>query len=335
MQKNNLRVTVLGAGNMGTAIANVVAKNGYQVKLWNFEGDIEPLDQIANSGENKKYLPGIKLSKNILPEKNLQAALNNTKVVFFVLPSSVIGSIVKRVSPYLMPQTICVDVSKGLEEDTLTIVPQMIESILPPKLKASIISISGPSIALDMVKGGFTAMNIAGKNKKSINIIKQVMCNENFRLIETDDMIGLEIAGSLKNVYAIAMGICDCLKYSMNTKAAILVMALKEIAELINKMGGKKETAYTLTGMGDLIGTALSVHSRNRRFGEYLPKCQNKNEAAKLVGQVVEGVNASKITLRLAKKYQIKMPLAQTIYDIVWKAKPAEVTFKKYLKNIL
>lgn len=318
---------------MGTALAQIIGSNGFNVKIWNYEGDSEPLEQIESLHENKKYLAGVKLSHNIVVEKDLKSAVHDTKIIFFVVPSSFMSDIIKRASQFISPKTICVDVSKGLDEKTLTITTEIFKKYLPVHSKSYITSISGPAIAVDMVKGGFTAMNISSKNSEATKLVKKVLCNDSLRLKETSDLIGTEIAGSFKNIYAIAIGMADCFEWPMNTKAAIIVLALEEMSAIIKKMGGKEKTACDLAGLGDLVATALSSHSRNRKFGQCFPKHLNKESAAKEVGQVVEGINACKITLALAKKYKVKMPLAETVYQIVWKNLDPETSIKKLLKK--
>lgn len=327
-------VAVLGAGNMGTSIANVVASNGYEVNLWNYEGDPEPLKQIAEFGENKKYLAGIKLSKNIKPIQDLAEAVKGSNIVFFVVPSSFITEIVKRAAVHLSKTVICVDASKGMDEKSLEIIPNIITASLPANLKKKVATISGPAIAIDMVKGGFTAMNIASKNSKSITAVKKVLENKNLKLIPTDDIIGVEVTGSFKNVYAIAMGLCDGFALPMNTKAALLVIALKEISVLVKKMGGRFETVYDLAGLGDLVGTGLCATSRNRRFGEFIAQGLRKAEAVSKVGQVVEGIKAGKTLYDLNKKYKIKSPFAEMVYKIISGTVSPKDTFEKFLQNI-
>lgn len=333
MAKQKISITILGAGNMGTAIAQIIGSNGYQVKIWNYEGDVEPLTQITNLHENKKYLPGVILSQNVIAVNELENAVKNTKILFFVVPSNCMTEILKRVVKYISPKTICIDISKGLDEKSLKITTDIFKQYIPAHSRSFITSISGPSIAVDMVKGEFTAMNISSKNKIAVNLVKKVFCNDNLRLEETTDLIGTEIAGSFKNIYAIAIGIADYFEWPMNTKAAIVVLAVKEMSLIIKKMGGNEKTAIGLAGLGDLVATALSSHSRNRRFGQCLPKHPNKEDAAKEVGQVVEGINASKLTIALAKKYKVKMPLAETIYQIIWKNTDPETTIKNLLKK--
>jgi len=327
-------ITVLGAGNMGTAIAGIIGKNGHKVKIWNYEGDLEPLKQIKKYHENKKYLPGVKLSENIIAEENLEKAVRGADLIFYALPSGIILNVVEKTTAFLKKGVVCVDVSKGLDEKTLSTIPSAMKKILPEHAKKNVASLSGPAIAVDMARGAFTAMNVASEEIKAANLVKKALQNDSLRLKYTKDFIGVEIAGSLKNVYAIALGVADCFKWPMNTKSAILISALKEVSELVKKMGGLEQSVYDLAGIGDMICTALSPASRNRRFGECLAKHANKESAAKSVGQVVEGINTCALAMKLSKKYKVKMPLAQTIYDIVWKNYPAEETLKKFLKNI-
>jgi len=333
MPNKKYTIAVLGAGNMGTAMAKVIGDNGHTVKLWNYEGDLEPLEQIKQHHENKKYLSGVILPKTVIPEPNLEKAVKEAKAVFFVLPSNFMATLAKRVGHLLSPKTICVDTSKGLEDKTMELIPNVIKKNIPLPLRSYVTSVSGPAIAVDMARNGFTAMNVAGR-KESITIIKKIMEGKNVKLFPTTDLIGVEVGGSFKNVYAISLGICDGLKVPMNTKAALLVTALKEIGSLVKKMGGKNETIFDLAGLGDLVGTSLSPASRNRRFGEYLALGLKREQALQKVNQVVEGISAVKIMLALGKKFKIKLPLAETVYRIVWSEKNAEQELNKFLKSL-
>lgn len=329
----NIKIAVLGAGNMGTAIAQVVAKNGFKVNLWNHESDPEPLRQIAKFGENKKYSPGIKLSKNIAPQADLAKAVADAAVVFFVVPSNFMDALAARVAARLRSDAVCVDVSKGMQEKTLDLITNVIKKRLSPSGKAEVVTISGPAIANDMAKGGFTAMNAASRSAGAISMVKKVMESDSLKLVPSTDVVGVEITGSLKNVYAIAMGVCDGLRMPMNTKAALLVVALKEIGALIKKMGGRSETVYDLAGLGDVVGTGLSYISRNRRYGECLAKGLPVDKAARKVGQTVEGISASKVLHLLSKKHGVKMPFAEAIYKMAWGLVKPDAAIKSFLKN--
>ena len=334
MSKTKVRVAVLGAGNMGTAISQIIASNGYEVSLWNHAKDLKPLKQIKKHRENKKYLPKVKLSNRINPEPNIGEAVAKKTVVFLAVPSFCMKDVVKQVAGFLEKRTICVDLSKGIDQESLGIIPDIIKKNLPKDLAPLVATVSGPAIANDMVRGGLTAMNVAAKSKFSIDKIKEVLVNDKLKLYSTDDILGIELVGSFKNVYAIAMGLCDGLKMPMNTKAALLVIALKEISLLVKKMGGRPETVYDLAGLGDLIGTGLCLQSRNRRFGECLAKNPNINYCLKKVGQVVEGVLAAKVLHALGKKYKIKTPFAEMIYKISNGRVKPKVALDSFLKKI-
>lgn len=332
--KNKYTVAILGAGNMGTAMAKVIGANGHKVKLWNYEGDPEPLEQIKKFHENKKYLAGVILPKTVVSEPNLEKAVQKVDAVFFVLPSTFMATLAKRVGHLMAPGTVCVDTSKGLEDKTMELIPNVIKKNLPPTLRPYVVSISGPAIAVDMARDGFTAMNVAGKNTAATAKIKEIMEGKNVKLFPTTDLIGVEIGGSFKNVYAILLGVCDGLKVPMNTKSALLVIALKEISSLVKKMGGKNETIFDLAGLGDLVGTSLSPASRNRRFGEYLATGSKRVDAINQVNQVVEGISAVKIMLALGKKFKIHLPLTETVYQIVWNEKNPQLELNKFLKSL-
>lgn len=328
-----IKIAVLGAGNMGTAMAQLIAQNGYKVNLWNYEGDPDSLRQIKKYRENKKYLSGVKLTARLRPVPDLAAALSGAAVVFFVLPSNFMAPLVKRSAAFLPDGAVCVDASKGLDEKSLGLIPDVFKKNLAKSWRGQLATISGPAIAREMVSGGFTAMSVASVSSRAVKLIKKVLENDNLKLVATKDMVGVEVAGSFKNVYAIAMGLCDGLKKPMNTKAALLVLALREISVLVKKMGGLSQTVYGLAGLGDLVGTGLCAISRNRRFGEFLANGFTVKEASKKVGQTVEGARAAKVLMALGKKYRLKMFFAEMVYRVVWKNKKPAVELKSFLKS--
>jgi len=313
MIKQKQIVAVLGAGNMGTAIAQVLADNGNEVRIWNWEGDHIPLRQIEKNRENKKYLPGVKLSKNIIPKNKIEEALENAEVVFFVVPSGAMEYTISFAARSIKNNAILVDISKGIEPNSLRLIPHIIIKHVRPELKKNVVTVSGPAVAGQMVAKQFTAMNIASKNKKAIKKVIEVFANKYIRLIPTTDVVGVEIGGSFKNVYAIAVGMCDGMGYGLNTKAAILTKSLEEIANLIGAVGGRKHTAYELAGLGDLIGTSLCSDSRNRTLGEYMGQGMTAKKALKKIKQTTEGIDATKCLLRLAKKHKVEVPFAKMI----------------------
>ncbi|MFH1946800.1 MAG: NAD(P)H-dependent glycerol-3-phosphate dehydrogenase [Candidatus Magasanikbacteria bacterium] len=334
MIKQKQTIAVLGAGNMGTAVAQVLADNGHEVRIWNWEGEHLPLKQIEKYGENKKYLPRVKLSKNIIPKFELKEALSEAEIVFFVVPSGAMEHTISFASRSIEHKTILVDVSKGVEPQSLRLIPHIIIKHVRPELRKNVVTISGPAVAGQMVKKQFTAMNIASKNKKAIKKVVEAMNNEYIKLIPTNDVIGVEIGGSFKNVYAIVVGMCDGMGYGLNTKAALLTKSLEEIANLIQAMGGRKHTAYELAGLGDLIGTALCPESRNRTLGEYLGKGMKGPQAQKKMRQTVEGVSATLCLLKLARKHKVRVPLAEMVNECLsTKGDPRKIFHNFLLKG--
>lgn len=326
-------LTVLGAGNMGTAVAQMLAENGHEVRLWNWEGDHEPLQQIEKYHENKKFLPGVKLSHNIISKYKIAEALQGSSIVFFAVPSGVMENTISFASRSIAHNAILVDLSKGVEPHTLKIITTIIVKHVRPELRKNVVSVSGPAVAGQMVCHQHTAMNIASKNRSAIKKVMAVMQNDFIKLVPTADMIGVEIGGSFKNVYAIAAGICDGLKLGLNTKAAILTYALEEIADLIKAMGGKRHTAYELAGLGDLIGTSLCPESRNRTFGEYLGRGIRATVAIKKMKQTVEGYSATQALLSLARRHKVHTPFAYVIYACL-EAKDPRIVFLRFLERM-
>ncbi len=334
MEKQKYIVAVLGAGNMGTAVAQVLADNGHEVRIWNWEGDHAPLRQIEKYKENKKYLPGVKLSKNIIPCYDIVEALHESSVVFFVVPSTVMEFTISFAARSIKHKAVIVDVSKGVEPDSLCLIPHLIVKHVRPALKRNIVTISGPAVAKQMVLKQYTAMNAASKNRRVIKRVQAVMENKYIRLIPTSDVIGVEVGGSFKNVYTIAIGMCDGLGYGLNTKAALLTYALQEIANLIKAMGGRKHTAYELAGLGDLIATAFSEESRNRKFGECLGKGLTRTAACKRIKQTVEGIAATECLYRLMKKYNINSPFAHVIYACLRTTGDPRKIFQEFIYSL-
>ena len=327
-------VTVLGAGNMGTALAQVLAENGHRVHLWSWNEDVLPLQQIKKYQENKKYLPGVKLSYRIIPEENIVDALCGSEVVFFVVPVFTMKHTIAFASRNIEHDAILANVSKGIHPHTLEPVTTIMSRYVRQKLQKNIVSISGPAVAEQMVHRHHTAMNIASKNKKAIKLVKRVMENSYIHLVPTSDVIGVEVAGSYKNVYAIAMGICDGLDIALNTKAALVVRSVDEISDLIQAMGGKCQTAYGLAGLGDLIGTGLAKESRNRQFGECLAKGFSTDKSCQRIGQTIEGISSSESLMKLARRHKLDLPFAQVIFDIVHKKTKAKKAMMDFLAQV-
>ncbi len=326
--------TVLGAGNMGTALAQVLAENGHRVHLWNWHDDLLPLQQIEKKRENKKYLPGVKLSHRIITEEKLEDALRGSSVVFFVIPAKTMKHTIAFASRNIEHNAVLVDVSKGVHPHTLQPITTIMSKYVRPKLKKNIVTMSGPAVAKQMSHHHHTVMNIASKNKQAIRFVRRVVENKYMHLIPTSDVIGVEVAGSFKNVYSIAMGICDGLGLGLNTKAYLITRSVDEIADLVQAMGGRRKTAYGLAGLGDLIGTGLAKESRNRQFGECLAGGLSTEKSCKRIGQTIEGISSSESLMKLSRKYKLDLPFAKVIFDIVHKKSGAKKAMLDFLSRV-
>jgi len=247
------------------------------------------------------------------------------------VPSGAMEHTISFAARSIKHNAILVDISKGVEPSSLRLIPHIIAKHVRPELRKNIVTISGPAVAGQMVRKQFTAMNIASKNKRAIKKVIEIFSNKYIKLVPTDDVIGVELGGSFKNVYAIVVGMCDGMGYGLNTKAAILTRSLAEIADLIGAMGGRKRTAYELAGLGDLIGTAFCPDSRNRTLGQYLGQGLTSTKAFKKIKQTVEGVDATLCLLKLAKKNMVKVPLAEMVDEcLLTKGDPRKI-FNNFL----
>lgn len=332
MKKFN--VTILGAGNMGTAIAFVLGDNGHAVTVWNWSGDPQPLAEINTYSENKSYLPGVMLPKTVKAEADLETALKKANIVVSALPSGAVEGVMRQAAPFFSKQAIIVDVSKGFHPKTGLSTLSIIQEHVPAALKKRLVSMSGPAIAAQLARRGFTAMNVAAKQPTVLNTVQQVFENSYLRLLPSTDVVGVKVAGAYKNVYAILLGVCDALQYTLNTKSVLLTMALKEIGDVIVASGGKRATAYELAGIGDMIGTGLAHESRNRRFGHCLVEHKKVDKACKAVGQTVEGLAALDALLRLKKQKKLKLPLVDAVEAIVKKGRDPKVVISRLLEKI-
>lgn len=326
-------IAILGAGNMGTALAKVIAENGHAVKLWNYEGDIEPLEQIEKYNENKKYLPGIILPKNILPVFDLKEALEKVDMVFFVVSSLAMEAVVKRACEFLPRGIVAVDLSKGLDPKNGDLMTNSMEKLMSKK-KIIIGSLTGPAIAHQIAEGQPTALVIASRSKAAGEKVKKVLVNKNLRVRYDADIIGAEVLQSFKNVYGLGMGMASGIPLTLNAQSFLFTMAMDELALLNKTLGGKKESAYGLMGLGDFLTTAFSVEGRNRQFGEWLGRGLTPTEAKEKVKQTVEGIPALEVLKKIAKKKKLKLPFAMAIADVIAGKKKATQMIESLLASI-
>ena len=314
------KVSVIGAGSWGSALAVLLANNGHEVTLWTH--DPHEIEMLSTKREQVEKLPGVKLPDNIMIEADLKTALTDEDVVVMAVPSPVVRMVAKQMSPFIKDGQIIVNVAKGIEDVTYKTLSDIIEEEIP---NAEVCVLSGPSHAEEVGRGIPTTVVVGAKNKETAEMLQDVFMNKVFRVYTSSDIVGIELGGALKNVIALAAGTVDGLGYGDNTKAALMTRGIAELTRLGEALGGKPETFSGLTGVGDLIVTCTSVHSRNRKAGYLMGKGMTAEEAMKEVKMVVEGVYSAKAALGLAKKCNVAVPIVEAVNRVLFEnADPKE-----------
>ena len=312
------KISVMGAGSWGTALAILLNNNGHQVILWSALGDEVTL--LCEKRENPAKLPGVKIPEGILITKDEKLAMDQPDVVILAVPSPFTRSTSKRLAPYVRQGQIIVNVAKGVEEKTLMTLSEIIEQEIPC---ANVCVLSGPSHAEEVSRGLPTTCVVSSHKRATAEYLQEIFMSPVFRVYTTPDILGVELGGALKNVIALAAGTADGLGYGDNTKAALITRGIAEIGRLGVKMGAKAETFAGLSGIGDLIVTCASVHSRNRKAGYLMGKGYTMKQAMDEVKMVVEGVYSAKAAKELAEKYEVEMPIVDEVNKILFEDKSA------------
>lgn len=311
------RITVLGDGGWGTTLARLLALKGYKVRLWGaFKKNIQV---IVKARVNEKFLPGIKLPDTIRLTWDLPLAVQGADLIVLAIPSPYLRKVLKRLRHSGLSNVSFLSVSKGIENKTLMRISQIIRQELGKNIKLAVLS--GPTIAWEVARGMPTTAVISSTDKRLAQSLQHIFMTERFRIYTNPDMIGVELGGSLKNVIAIACGICDGLGFGANTKAALLTRGLVEIGRLGAAMGARKETFSGLTGLGDLVTTCISPYSRNRYVGEQMGKGKSLKKILSKMDMVAEGITTAKSAYQLSKKYKISMPITEQVYLVLYKDK--------------
>lgn len=312
-------VTVLGCGGWGLAIAVLLNNNGHNVTVWSaVEAE---LNMILTERENKRCLPGIIIPGDIKVESDLAAAVSDKDIIVMAVASSYVRATSKKLSGLIKAGQIIVDVAKGIEEDTLYTMTEVIKDELP---MADAVVLSGPSHAEEVGRGIPTTCVVGAKTKETAEYVQNIFMSNTFRVYTNPDVKGIELGGSLKNVIALAAGIADGLSYGDNTKAALITRGIHEITRLGIAMGCSYATFAGLSGIGDLIVTCASMHSRNRRAGILIGQGKTLSEAIEEVNMVVEGVYSAKAAYELGKKYNVSMPIIEKVNDVLFNDLPAK-----------
>ena len=312
-------IGIIGAGSWGTALAMNLHKNGHSVTVWSIvESEIE---MLKNEREHKDKLPGVKLPEDMEFTTDLKMAVTNKDVLVLAVPSPYTRKTSRSIAPYVQEGQLIINASKGIEENTLMTMSQVIEEELP---QAEVAVLSGPSHAEEVGKGLPTTIVVGAKKKNTAEYLQNIFMNEVFRVYISPDVLGIELGAALKNVVALAAGIADGLGYGDNAKAALITRGITEIGRLGVAMGGRVETFYGLTGIGDLIVTCASMHSRNRRAGILIGQGYTMEQAMDEVKMVVEGVYSAKAAIGLAKKYEVQLPIIEEVNAVLFEGQPAD-----------
>lgn len=315
-----MKITVLGSGGWGTALSVLLCENGHDVTLWSYRP--EQCEAIVRDREHKKCLPGIKLPDTLLVTNDLSCSACD--LVINATPSFALIPTLSEAAKYIPHSAVVANASKGilLTDGGYRCMSEVIGTLLPGR---DVVAITGPSHAEEVGRGIPTTILAASKTKESAELLQDVLMNERFRVYTTPDIVGAELGGALKNVIAMAAGIVDGLGYGDNTKAALMTRGLTEMARLGVAMGGHSSTFAGLSGVGDLIVTCMSMHSRNRRAGILIGQGKTADEAVKAVGATVEGYYAAKAAHEWSEKACVEMPITDAVYRVLYcGADPAE-----------
>lgn len=316
---NQQSVAVIGAGSWGTALSMVLAYNGVKVDL--LTRTKEHSDEINHKRTNSRYLKNIKLPELITANTNLQDVLENKKYIFLVVPSHAMRETAKSIRPFVNDETIIIHATKGLEIDTFKRMSEVIQEEIPELSTDKILVLSGPSHAEEVSLRLPTTVVIAGNSIKYAEEAQDLLINNNFRVYTNSDLIGVEIAGALKNIIALGAGLTDGLEFGDNAKAALMTRGLAEIARLGIEMGANPLTFSGLAGVGDLIVTCTSQHSRNWRTGYLLGKGKSLDTILAEMGMVVEGVKTTKAAYHLSRQRNVQMPITNELYQVLFEGK--------------
>lgn len=312
------RIGMIGAGSWGTALTWLLTNNGHEVTVWSaLSAEIE---MLRREHEQKEKLPGVKLSETTAFTTDLARAAEGMDLLVLAVPSPFTRSTSKQLCPLVREGQIIVNVAKGIEENTLLTLSQIIEQEIP---QAEVAVLSGPSHAEEVGRGMPTAITAAARRKRTAEYVQNIFMSDVFRVYASPDVYGVELGAALKNVVALAAGIADGIGCGDNTKAALITRAIKEIAALGMKLGGHFETFYGLSGIGDLIVTCASMHSRNRRAGILIGQGKTMQEAMDEVHMVVEGVYSAKAAMELSARCGVPLPIIEQVNAVLFSGKSA------------
>ena len=314
---DKLEIAVLGAGSWGTTLGILLDENGHRVTLW--ELFPEQVEALSRDGENKKFLPGVPIPDSVRVTGDLGHAVDGAGLVLFVVPTHTMRDVARQVAACgsFDPAAIVVNASKGIEESSLMRMSEVLAEVLPCR-KEQICSLMGPSHAEEVSRHVPTSVVVAGVDQPTIETVQQTFFRPYFRVYTNPDIVGVEIGVALKNCIAIAAGVCDGLEYGDNTKAALITRGLAEIARLGVAMGARRDTFAGLAGVGDLVVTCLSRHSRNRYVGDKIGQGQTLDQVLSGMVMVAEGVRTTRAAVELGRKYEVELPIIESVHQLLF-----------------
>ncbi|HEX9137100.1 MAG TPA: NAD(P)H-dependent glycerol-3-phosphate dehydrogenase [Nitrospirota bacterium] len=327
------KIGVIGAGAWGTALSMLLSDKGHDVTLWMYEKDLA--EETARTRFNRVYLPGFTLSKSIQVTSSLETAVRDKAIILSVVPSHTVRAVSSGFTPFLSRDGVIVSASKGIEIETLMPLSEVFKDILPEQFHDRLCILSGPSFAKEVAQKMPTAVALASYNPVIAKKVQAIFSNPYFRIYTNPDVIGVELAGSLKNVVAIAAGVLEGMGYGYNTMAALLTRGLAEMARLGIAMGGNLQTFSGLAGMGDLVLTCTGGLSRNRTLGVRIGKGEKLNDIMSGMQTVAEGVKTARAARYLARKYNVDMPIVDEVYQLLYEEKDPKQAVKDLMNREL
>lgn len=323
-------IAVLGAGSWGTALAKVLSDNGHEVRLWG--RNTEQMSEMAATLENKKYLPSIPLNADILMTSDFETAVTGAHVFVLAVASQSVREVTLKLKQYVGIRPLLVNVTKGVEVSSLKRISEVVAEVIPDAL---FVTLSGPSHAEEVSKGIPTTLVSSSVDKEAAELIQDLFGNDCLRIYTNPDVVGVELGGALKNIIALGAGISDGLGFGDNSKAALMTRGIFEIARLGKVMGANPDTFKGLSGIGDLIVTCTSMHSRNRRFGILIGQGKSAEEALREIGMVVEGYYTIHSAYDLAQKFDVDMPITRELYRVLYEGSDTATSVKNLMMRRL
>ncbi len=320
------KISILGAGAWGIAVCSLLSENGHRLTLW--EPDPERAGHLHTEREDLTRLPNVVIPYDVQIVSRLEKAVSSAEMIALAIPSHVIRETARKIGKLNVEAKVILNLAKGIENESLCRMSEVLKQELPQSLHGKICTLSGPSFAIEVAHKISTTVVVAGFKEEVTKQVRAAFMNQYFRVYTSPDIIGVELGGSLKNVIAIGSGICDGLGMGDNTRGALITRGLAEMMRLAEKLGAEARTLAGLSGMGDLIATCTSRHSRNRFVGEEIAKGKNLNDVLKSMVMVAEGVKTTRSAFQLAQKYNMEMPITEQVYKILFEKKDPKQAVK-------